>query len=159
GGAQGPRFIIPLRLEQFKKLFGISELQWVNFVGSWANGLHELLGTLDKQRVPRAADRVTINPNWENYRKRLAIRIDMAPEILTSNWLRIASVPDTIRYYHPPGAISHPLIEKTCRESARPAEFHNRGFFSFATPAEVERDFGNVGRFEVHSEHKLIALL
>ena len=154
-----PRFIIPLRLEQFKKVFGIGELQWINFVGSWANGLHELLDSLDKQKVPRAADRATINTNGENYRKRLAIRVEMAPEVLTSNWLRIASVPDTVRYYYPPGAINLSLMEKTCRESARPAEFHNRGFFSFATPTEVEYDFAHVGRFEVHSEHKLFALL
>lgn len=29
-----PRFIIPLRLAPFKKVFGIGELQWVDFVGS-----------------------------------------------------------------------------------------------------------------------------
>lgn len=38
-----PRFIIPLRLEKFKKLFGIGELQYVDFVGSWAKGLRDLL--------------------------------------------------------------------------------------------------------------------
>ena len=57
-----PRFIIPLRLEPFKKLFGIGELQWVDFLGSWANGLHDLLDTLEKQNVPRAADGAMINP-------------------------------------------------------------------------------------------------
>src|SRR5690349_20540998 len=41
-----PRFIIPLRLEPFKKLFGIGELQYVDFVGSWASGLRDLLDTL-----------------------------------------------------------------------------------------------------------------
>jgi len=51
---EDPRFIIPLRLEPFKKLFGIGELQWVDFLGSWARGLHELLDTLEKQNVPRA---------------------------------------------------------------------------------------------------------
>src|SRR5271163_4040467 len=65
-----PRFIIPLRLEPYKKLFGIGELQWVDFLGSWASGLHDLLDALEKQNVPRAPDGAAINPNWENYRKR-----------------------------------------------------------------------------------------
>lgn len=154
-----PRFIIPLRLERFKKVFGIGELHWVDFVGSWANGLHDLLDTLEKQNVPHAVDGAAINPNWENYRKRLAIKVENAPEVLTSNWLRVASIPDTIRYYYPPGAINHPLMVTACRESTQPAEVYQRGFFSFASPEEVERDFANVARFDVHSEHKLLDLL
>jgi hypothetical protein len=153
-----PRFIIPLRLEKFKRVFGIGELQWVNFVGRWGGGLRDLLDALKDQGVPRAVT-TTINPNWENYKKRLAIRVEVAPESLTSNWLRVARVPDTVRYYHPPGAINHPLMEKACRESAKPAELYQRGFFSFASPAEIERDFAHVGRFEIHSEHKLLNLI
>ena len=72
-------------------------------LGSWASGLHDLLDTLEKQNVPRAADGAAINPNWENYRKRLAIKLEKTPEILTSNWLRVASLPDTIRYCSLPG--------------------------------------------------------
>ena len=93
-----PRFIIPLRLEKFKKVFGVGELQYVDFVGSWAQGLRYLLGTLERQHVPRSEDKTIINPNWEAYRKRLAIKIEESPEVLTSNWLRIASVPDVDRY-------------------------------------------------------------
>ena len=127
-----PRFIIPLRLAPFKKVFGIGELQWVDFLGSWANGLNDLLDKLKKQKVPRAT-KPRINPNWENYRKRLAIKVEKKPEVLTSNWLRVASLPDTIRYYSPPGAIDDfDLIVKACRESAFPAEVYQRGFFSFA---------------------------
>lgn len=154
-----PRFIIPLRLAPFKKVFGIGELQWVDFVGSWASGLHDLLDALDKQNVPRAEDEAAINPSWESYRKRLAIKIEKAPEVLTSNWLRIASVPDTIRYYYPPGSINHALMEEACHESTMPAERYQRGFFSFASPEEIERDFGNVGKFEIQSEHKLFELM
>jgi len=101
-----PRFIIPLRLEPFKKLFGIGELQWVDFLGSWASGLHDLLDTLEKQNVPRTLGKGAINPSWENYRRRLAIKVEKAPEVLTSNWLRVARLPDTIRYYYPPGPIN-----------------------------------------------------
>lgn len=153
------RFIIPLRLEKFKKVFGIGELQWVDFVGSWASGLRDLLDTLERQGVPRLAGNIKINPSWENYKKRLAIRIEEAPEILMANWLRIASVPERIRYYQPPGAIDHSLMERTCGEGPIPAEVYLRGFFSFATPEEIESAFAQVGRFVVHSEHKLLELL
>lgn len=151
-----PRFIIPLRLEVFKKLFGIGELQWVDFLGSWAGGLHDLLDALEKQNVPRAADGAVINPNWENYRKRLAIKVEKKPEVLTSNWLRIASTPDTIRYYFPPGPINLDLMEQTCRECTIPAEVFHRGFFSFAAPDEIARHFADVAPFEIQSEHKLL---
>lgn len=152
------RFIIPLRLEVFKKLFGIGELQWVDFLGSWARGLHDLLDTLEKQNVPRATT-PTINPNWENYRKRLAIRVEKTPEFLTSNWLRIANLPDTIRYYHPPGPINLELMEQTCRGNTVPAEVYQRGFFSFAMPEEIARDFADVAPFEIQSEHNLLNFL
>jgi hypothetical protein len=154
-----PRFIIPLRLEKFKKVFGIGELQYVEFVGSWASGLRDLLDTLDSQRIPRSTDKIVINPNWENYKKRLAITIEDSPEVLTANWLRISSVPDLIRYYQPPGAIDHSLMERVCNESQFPAEIYLRGFFSFATPEEIDCGFASVGKFVVHSEHTLLELL
>ncbi len=47
-------------------------------------------------------------------------------------------------------------MEKACRESTVPAEVYQRGFFSFASPEEIERDFADVGTFEIHSEHKLL---
>jgi TIR domain len=153
------RLIIPLRLEKFKRLFGIGELQYVDFVGSWASGLRDLLDTLDKQGVLRSPGKVVINPNWENYKKRLAIKVDEAPEVLTSNWLRISRVPETIRYYQPPGAVNHSLMERTCSEAAFPAELYLRGFFSFALPDEVDNAFAAVGKFVVHSEHNLQELL
>ena len=154
-----PRFIIPLRLEKFKKLFGIGELQFIDFLGSWANGLRDLLDTLDKQGIPRSSDKVVINPNWEAYKKRLAIQVEEAPEVLTSNWLRIKEVPDVIRYYQPSGAIDHDLMGAACRTSDIPAEVYLRGFFSFALPDEIGADFAHVGKFIVRSEHQLLELL
>ncbi|MBL8496797.1 toll/interleukin-1 receptor domain-containing protein [Nitrosomonas sp. JL21] len=153
-----PRFIIPLRLENFKKIFGIGELQWINFVGSWANGLHELLETLETQGVPCSTIPV-INRDWESYRNRLAIKVEDAPEVLTSNWLRIASIPDIIRYFQPTGSINHALMENACRQGPFPSAIHLRGFFSFMSLDEVQRAFANVGRFEVHSEHKLLEFI
>lgn len=94
---EDPRFIIPLRLEKFKKLFGIGELQYIDFIGGWAHGLRNLLDTLEKQGVPRSIDQTIVNPDWENYKRRSSISIKKSPEVLTSNWLRIVRTPDAIR--------------------------------------------------------------
>lgn len=156
---QDPRFIIPLRLETFKKVFGIGELHYVDFVGSWAKGLHDLLDALDRQGVPRSIETIVINPNWENYKRRLATKIEDSPEVLTTNWLRVADIPEFIRYYQPTGAVDHSLMQRACKESRFPAEIYLRGFFSFASPEEIECDFVSVGKFDVHSEHKLLDFL
>lgn len=147
------RFIIPLRLEPFKKLFGIGELQYADFCPSWADGLHELLDTLEEQKVPRDQSRISINPNWENYRRRLAIAVENEPEVLTSNWLRVLRLPEVIRYYQPSGAIDHTAMGQCCQTFKYPAQEYLRGFFTFASPEDVERDFTAAGRFLLHSEH------
>jgi hypothetical protein len=156
---QDPRFIIPLRLEPYKRLFGIGEIHYINFVGSWSSGLRDLLDAMERQVVPRSTDKIIINPNWENYKKRLAVKIEESPEILTTSWLRIAQLPETIRYYHPPGAVDQVLMQKCCNTCLFPAEVYHRGFFSFALPDEVNRDFAHVARFVVKSEHNLMELL
>lgn len=153
------RFIIPLRLEPYKKVFGIGELQYVDFVGSWAKGLRDLLDALEAQSVPRSTQTIRINPNWENYKKRLAIRVEPSPEALTLSWIRIASLPDAIRYYQPTGAIDHTLMAGACKEGQYPAEIYHRGFFSFAAPEEIDRNFAHVGKFVVHSTHNLSEFL
>ena len=48
-----PTFVIPLRLEPYKKLFGIGELHYIDFVRGWAEGLSKLLETLKRQKVLR----------------------------------------------------------------------------------------------------------
>jgi hypothetical protein len=150
------RFIIPLKLESYKKIFGISSLQYVDFVGSWASGLKILLDTLEKQYVPRSTE-IAINPNWENYKKRLEIKIVDAPELLTSSWLQVSHMPKFIRYYQPIHGISinHDLMIHICNHCTFPAEAYLRGFFSFAVIEEIEEAFASVGKFVVHSEHNL----
>ena len=68
-----PKFIIPLRLEPYKKLLGIGELQYVDFVRGWAEGLDKLLDTSKRQKVPCDPSKIPINPNWEIYRRRGAV--------------------------------------------------------------------------------------
>lgn len=147
-----PRFIIPLRLEPFRKVFGIGELQYVNFVGSWATGLSNLLDTLDRQNVVRNVSSTTISPNWEAYRRKLSIKVEHEPENLISNWVRILRLPETIRYYEPTGALNHPAMLQACESWIHPAEVYHRGFFSFAGNGEVSTNMAAAGHFKLRTE-------
>lgn len=120
-----------------------------------------MLDTLEKQNIPCETNNIVINPNWENYKKRLAIEIVDTPEGLTTNWLRISHIPELIRYYQPsPGiAVDHDLMKHICMNCPFPAEVYLRGFFSFALIDEIEQAFVSVGKFVVHSEQNLQNLL
>ncbi len=100
-----PRFIIPLRLARFKKVFGIGELQYIDFERGWSDGLDKLLDILKRQNVPRGGSASGIDPCWEQFRRRSAVVLRDVPERLTSNWLRVEEAPDVIRFFEPTGAI------------------------------------------------------
>lgn len=150
------RFLIPLRIEPYKKLFGIGELQYINFVGSWAHGLSNLLTALADDNVPQNKETSKINQNWEQYRKRLAISVEKVDEPLTSNWIRVLDVPENIFYYEPSGSINYGQMINACKISSFPATVHERGFFTFMTSDEVEDNFKDVGRFKLHSKHNFL---
>ncbi len=152
-----PKFIIPLRLEPYKKVFGIGEIQYIDFVRGWADGLGKLLDTLKRQKVPHNAAAIKINPHWEIYRRRGAIPLKDEPERLTSNWLRMLEAPDTVRYFEPSGAVESSAMEAACHASRFPAEPMQRGFISFSTEEEVNEAFAGTGRFVVKDEAPLLA--
>jgi hypothetical protein len=141
-----PKFIIPLRLEKYKKLFGIGELQYVNFERGWAEGLGKLLDALGRQKVPRRTEQA-INPSWEAYRRRSAIPLIDEPERLTSNWVRVAECPDVIRYFEPTGAVDNGTMTAACRSARYPASPRDHGFFAFGTTDEINEDFIGTGKF------------
>jgi hypothetical protein len=154
-----PKFIIPLRLAPFKKLFGIGELQYIDFVRGWADGLGKLLDTLKRQHVPCDPSRIQIDPNWEIIRRRGAIPIKQEPERLTSNWLRIAEAPDCIRYFEPTGADGRLAVSSARGMSKHPMETHMNGFFSFGTADEINEAFASIGKFAVKHECDLIKFI
>jgi hypothetical protein len=140
------KFIIPLRLEKYRKVFGIGELQYVNFERGWAEGLGKLLDALQRQKVPRAST-PTINPNWEIYRRRSAVPLVDEPERLTSNWVRVAEGPDFVRYYEPTGAVDNGAMSAACRSANYPAWPRDHGFFAFGTTEEINETFIATGKF------------
>lgn len=151
-----PNFIVPLRLEPFKKVFGIGELQWVDFSDRWADGLDRLLKTLEKQKAPCDPERPVISQNWEQYRKRTSIEVKDEPETLTSNWLRIVEAPNFVRYFRASGVISPDTLRSAVRKFGYPAEVYNQGFFTFANSLDVYEHFGSVGRFTLAFETSLM---
>ncbi|WP_439401426.1 toll/interleukin-1 receptor domain-containing protein [Bradyrhizobium sp. DASA03068] len=147
-----PKFIIPLRLERYKKVFGIGELQFIDFSNGWASGLNQLLNALDKEKVPRDSSAIRISPNWEQYRQRNGVLIKNEPEPLTSNWLRVVEIPDTIRYFSPKGAIDHAAFSKACGKFRFHGQVHERGFFSFASLDDVNAELAHIASFEITHE-------
>jgi TIR domain len=150
-----PKFIIPLRLEPYKKLFGIGELQYVDFVRGWAEGLNKLLAQLKRQKVPCNPNNIKINPNWEIIRRRGAIQIKKEPERLTSNWLRIIEAPDLIRFFVPSGAVNRFALNDACQSSQYPAVSRDQGLFAFGTETEMNEIFSTIGKFTATHEFNL----
>lgn len=153
------RFILPLRLEAGRKVKGIGDTVAVDFVRGWGEGLMLLLDALKRQNVPRHADAVRINPNWELFRRRSAIPLISQPERLTSNWLRVTEAPDTIYYYEPSGASDPDQLKRALARYPYPTAIQGRGFLSFAEQAEIDEAFEEIGRFRVKRSIALLKFL
>ncbi|KAF0180769.1 MAG: hypothetical protein FD160_1731 [Caulobacteraceae bacterium] len=154
-----PNFIIPLRLEEFEKVFGIGGLQYIDFADGWAEGLSQLLDSLKKQSVPKGNPEHEISQEWERYQKRRQVALENAPEPLTSNWLRITYAPDTLYFLTPAGAISHQVMAQEASTFGFPLVQHNRGFLGFCDAAELTNHFIGTGRFEVANSISLETFL
>jgi hypothetical protein len=150
-----PKFIIPLRLEDFKKKFGIGGLQYVDFVRGWATGLENLLDTLRRQKVVRS-DPPKINPHWEAYRRRNAIVLENTPERLTSNWMRISQVPDVIRYLEPTGAVDRYALTSVSETANYPMRAQANGIVFFGTAEEASEELASLGKFKTVREYPLL---
>ena len=140
-------------------VFGIGELQYIDFVRGWADGLAKLLETLKRQRVPFEKVGFQINPSWELYRRRKVTPIKNEPERLTSNWLRIAETPNSIRCFEPTGAVDRFSMWCACEASRHPMQPHLNGFFSFATLSEINDGFASFGKIAVKHEVDLTAFV
>jgi len=96
------RFIIPVRIDDlpFSDVrANIARKNVIDFSGNWATGLHNLLRTFERDRVPRTAN---ASPDqlarWASVRLSVGERISPQPESLTSNWLPISLPPHV--YFH-----------------------------------------------------------
>lgn len=148
-----PRFIIPLRLEQGKKVKGLGDAMPVDFVRGWGEGVASLLEALQRQKVPRSCSPAVIDPNWEIFRRRRAIPLVDEAERLTSNWLRAAEAPDDIRYYESTGVVDSRLLDRAIEQFKYPCATQSAGLITFADQTEVNIAFTSAGRFQL--KHKI----
>ncbi len=148
-----PRFIIPLRLEQGRKVKGLGDAMPVDFVRGWGEGVASLLDALQRQRVPRSGGTAAIDPNWEIFRRRGAVPLVDEAERLTSNWLRAAEAPDVIRYYECTGLIDSRLLDRAIEQFKYPCALQGAGFITFADQTEIDIALASAGRFQM--KHKI----
>jgi hypothetical protein len=155
---QDPNFIIPLKVRTFKKLFGIGGLQYVDFESGWAKGLASLLNALEKQRVPKAGGGI-IQAEWYAYLRRRAVEIETAPEVLTSNWLRIMGMPDKLNHLIPQNRANEALLRKLGASFEFPMVEFSGGFLSFASALDLVEHFEQVGPFRTERQFDVLDFL
>lgn len=132
-----PNFILPLKLRKYKKLFGIGGLQYTDFENSWAEGLVNILESLEKQNVPKN-NIAPIQPEWSAYQRKLSNKLLNEPETLTSNWLRVISAPDTIHFIKAKGILGEKKQSEISASFPLPLVPFEDGFISFASGLDFE---------------------
>lgn len=147
-------FILPLRLRDYQPVFGIVDLQYINFEKGWASGLEQLLRSLEKQNVPRLREPI-IQPEWAAYLRRRSINLLDRPETLTSNWLRILSFSDTLNYVVPTGATNRAALKASANSFDYPLVAHGEGYITFAPAIDFDAHFAGAGGFKTKETNKI----
>lgn len=132
-------FIIPLRLEPFDAPFLVAHAQFIDFEGSWASGMAELITALEAYGVPHEVE--ADNSVWRELQLVSGKPVARFPEALISNWLTVL-IPKTIKLYDFKAGISIDLADARMASSPWPLVRHLRGFLSFAGIEELQEHFG-----------------
>lgn len=144
-GLSDPNFILPLKVRAYTPVFGIANLQYIDFESGWVEGFEKLLKSLERQNVPKLTE-PRIQPEWAAFQRRRAVSLRLEPEVLTSNWLRILSVPDELRFVSASGAMDQGPLKRALVSFPYPHVPHSNGLITFADPAscfEWAAEFGS----------------
>lgn len=152
------KFILPLRVKRFRKVFGMGELQYLNFEKSYSDGLADLLEALEKQGVSKSTTPI-VQPQWEQHRRRNEIALETRDETLTSNWVAIESAPDVIAYVAPTGPCDREKLRKRAKSFSFPTSPFLSGFITFASPLEMAEHFEGFGPIKTISTVRLATFL
>ncbi len=117
-----------------------------------------LLKSLARQNVPKAGEGI-IQPAWSAYLRRRAVTVEASPEVLTSNWLRVLSMPDHLSYLVPRLRASDDLMRRLAASYEFPMVEFGMGFLTFSNPLEMEEHFLPVGPFDRVEELDLVSFL
>ena len=137
-------FVIPLRLTNFDAPFLIAHAQYIDFKRSWADGLVELLATLeDAESVPRKHDSASETMDyWKQVHLRHGQSLTPTPEPLVTNWLSLEQLPETLYLYDFEGPISHGHAKRQINSANRPIVPFRRGFLAFCPIHDLQDHFG-----------------
>lgn len=126
-------FVIPLRLENFASPYLTVHHQWIDFKPGWGQGLAELLETLAS--IPGLHRTQGLNAEsmtrWLEAELAQKVALQREPETLISNWLRVQSMPATLRYFQFSGAGAEQLATAAVVHAKAPAVQHKSGFIGF----------------------------
>ena len=137
-------FVIPLRLTNFEAPFLIVHAQYIDFKRSWADGLAELLTTLQvSANIPR---KITPASETIDYWKQVHLRhsqsLTLIAEPLVSNWLSFQQLPENLYLYDFDGPITIELAKKKMKSAMWPLVPFRRGFLAFCPPSDLQDHFG-----------------
>ena len=137
-------FIIPLRLSDFDAPFLIAHPQYIDFKKNWADGLAELLETLDQTyHVPRNVNSAANTTDyWKQVHLRHARSLTAEPEQLVSNWLLVDRIPELTRIYDFSGGISLEEASRQMHTAPWPIVPFRRGFLAFCPLHDLQDHFG-----------------
>jgi hypothetical protein len=161
-------FVMPVRIDDLpfaEVRANLARKNIIDFKENWAGGLAQLLKSLERDGVPRSAstgsDRVAAF-----YRERANAPTQLAktPEKLVSNWLRIASLPETVQLYSSNASLSH--LGPLAKQIKVPNFRYLRLIGTFAESADILGDLPpeiglqlqfriETGRFLVGGTHEL----
>lgn len=148
------KFLIPLRLQPFRSIFGISDLQYVDFHNNYVDGLSKLIETLQKEQIPKYKH-PTVQPDWEQIRRQNEVKVLNSEETLSSNWLSIKEAPDEIFFLTPVHACDMTLLRREAKNCKFPVFVHLHGLVTFASCSEVELQFRSIKKWRTESTTKL----
>ena len=147
-------FVIPLRVTDFDAPFLVAQSQYIDFKRSWADGLAELLGTLEETyRVPRRCDSARETTDyWREVHVRHGQLLKAKSEPLVTNWVAVERLPEAISLYDFRGAISIDAAQWQMKEAKWPLVPFRRGFLAFSPLYDLQDHFGPSLPLEVVDE-------
>jgi len=126
------QFIIPLRLESYEAPFRIAQTQYIDFKGGWARGFAELADLLSEfPSLRKEPGRST--EAWLGAQRDGATKLIDRHERLTSNWLTVSSLPQSIHFCEPPAGYQTERFQQRSLHCWPVVPFHS-GIITFASP-------------------------
>ena len=141
-------------MTDFDAPFLVAHAQYIDFKRSWADGLAELLATLEETyRVPRRRDSAGETMDyWREVHVRHGRLLKTKSEPLVSNWLAVERLPETISLYDFRGGISIGAAQREMKDAKRPLAPFRRGFLAFCPLYDLQAHFGPSLPLEVVDE-------